>query len=496
MKRSVVTVCLLVAMLASIVAVSPVNAQIGAEPILAVDITSPLGGEVPPEFDAGTPVTLEGVAEVTGFEAETAAVVFAIDLSGSVNNSGGACGTILNCQIAALNEVNANLPARVVEAGLVTFTAPASVTAPAFDFNGAGNGAFTTAPPGEGTDFLAAPGAEFQPAIDAIGSAGGGTSYAQALNRAVQVLATASADEQIIVLITDGAANDGTAPAGITVIGVQIGAATVCTVGLDNVSDPCITVQDPSTLGSVIEDQVAPVVDDVSAEARFGTGEVPTVEPIDLGELDLGQTTVPFSGTWTPPVDYVGSAQLCVTATSDALEAFEEQCVWIEVIDSDTTVVDCADPASNCDVGIVITDENTTAAIRFPAGFDEVVRLGFVDCDSPPLAGLPLPERCNGQIDIEFDDAGATGIIKVLLTRNEFIPRSDRFVEIDYAADESQNQLAKTVTVDRACQLFRRSPTPCRLIVGVPEFRLGGQTYGGFTTYYFEFLAEDPRPRF
>ena len=219
------------------------NLPNGAE--LTVSIDDPLTSNefLIPTGDSSRDVLVEGTASV-GLGEPDATIVYVIDGSGSTTASGGACGTILQCEKGFVIGLNAAAIASgsVDEVGVVVFGA------------GAVTGDMS---PDVGDQLIVAPDADSYVStvvnsatsnggltqFTVKSSGGGSTNFTAGLQAALTVVNASSNGTNIVIFLSDGFSNTGgggfTAAvnalntAGATVYSVAAGENTSCTGGSD-----------------------------------------------------------------------------------------------------------------------------------------------------------------------------------------------------------------------------------------------------------------------
>ena len=233
----------------------------------------------------GAPVIVTGTAS-GGSAGGTVAtnVVYVIDVSGSTNGFGGACGdpngdgsadTILDCEIAGLTALNTSLGTANVDVSLVSFSSSAKT----HDMSPVPATQVTTQPStdvdGNGTSDV----------VDVLQSqrSGGSTNYDSALAQLQGLLV--AGEQNVVIFLSDGDPTDFTtgpgsplqavADAGAIVLTFALGSGTSgCAAGAplrdiaDTTGGTCTEVGDPSGLSDALADVNLTGVDRVEIEVN------------------------------------------------------------------------------------------------------------------------------------------------------------------------------------------------------------------------------------
>nr|WP_274387931.1 HNH/ENDO VII family nuclease [Salsipaludibacter albus] len=269
-----------------------------------------------------------GIGEGPPVEATT--LVYVLDVSGSTGGGGGCGGnpnghggsnTILDCEIAALEALHADvLSAGTVDrVGLVSFSSGSSQV----DLDPTGSVAYLVPPDAD---------VDGDGILDVVEGArrlrdGGGTNTTSGVVRACDLLATADTPNLVTVLMSDGEATTGSSFASVlpcdppvTFQSFGVGSANSCSSGpsgrtLQELADltggTCTHVATVEDLPDVLPDAIASRITAVSYTIDGG-------DPVDLsGELGLpvtGPGGVDLSIA-LPPGLAAGTHELCVSVT-------------------------------------------------------------------------------------------------------------------------------------------------------------------------------------
>lgn len=380
-SRSIIVIIALAFLLTALPAVAGSNSTTlpnGAQ--LSVSIDSPADGT---EFLADgvpVPVPVSGTASI-GQGTPQATIVYVFDASGSTGSSGGACGTVLDCEktfFTGLNTAAAG-SGSVNQIGLVVFGA---------------NAVQADMTPAGGDDPLGAP-SDGNTAINSIVLTGGGfgyqvgqytakngnadgTNYAAALQEALNVLNASTDPKKFLVFASDGLSNQGglaafnaavtaIAATGAVANSIAIGSGAACTGGTDgdlaNITvngGTCYAVADPNNLPDLIPNLIGSTLTSVEMSVDGGTPTpLTTVPPTP----QVGPAMVTYS-TMTAGLS-PGSHQICVTASgTDATggSANVTTCVTVKVYDLVLTPANATNELGSDDTHTV------TATLNGPPG--------------------------------------------------------------------------------------------------------------------------------
>lgn len=373
---------------------------------ISVAIAAPTNGA---PVVAGTTVTVTGTASV----AEAAAVkdtdlVFVLDVSGSTGGLSGVpgCTTILDCEKQAVRNLVADAQAPrspIAAIGGVTF--PNSATLPLAAPNTAATDTFLNSlTPSSGTDFSA------------------GITAARA------VLANSTAEQRLIVLLTDGDGTSNPNEGAITAVVLAFTiAGTGCTdVDLDRIVDlglpgsDCEVVTDLGDLSGVISDSIGSSLTGVGVAVDNG----PTITATTTPGLPLtGPASVTFSASVSTTGLTAGPHSICATASgADAGgTGVVSDCVTIDVLATGSSVVDCAG-TSTCSA--TATDPGrSTLAFSAPAAFDEQV---VIEPSVGP-AGACGGQNCRTGYEVGFPTNNPNGpIASVTVVTANAVSLADR----------------------------------------------------------------------
>lgn len=297
----------LAALLASLVLVGPTVASSNSTTLtngasLDVSLDSPAAGT---DYLVGDTVTATGTASV-GIGTPDATIVYMVDQSGSTALSGGACGTVLQCEqtfVTGLNDAAA-AAGSVKNVGLGSFDSSAY---PRFGLGDPNDPAFDSALAG------LAPGSS--------------TNFAAGLAVAVTYFQEATAGaHKFLIFLSDGIENLGGNGAaslsalssmGVVSNSFAVGSGSSCTGGVDvSLADialgggTCTVVTDPNTLPDLIPNLVGSVLDKVEVSVDGGAGTVVTTSPATPAD---GPVSVTYS--LAIPGLAAGDHEICATAT-------------------------------------------------------------------------------------------------------------------------------------------------------------------------------------
>lgn len=384
---------------------------------LTVTIASPASGT---EFLAdGAPVQVPvtGSASV-GLGTPQATIVYVFDASGSTGNSGGTCGTILDCEKTFFTGLNTAAAASgsVNQAGLVVFGSDA-VTA---DMTPAAGDAALGSPADAGTPIgsIALAGGGYQVAQYTLKSGNAGaTNYAAALQQALGVLTASTDPKKLLVFASDGLSNQGSlsdfnaavaaiAATGAVASSIAIGSSASCTGGSAGTlaaiavnGGSCHQVTDPSNLPNLIPNLIGSTLTKVEMTVDGGAPTLLTTVP---ATPQAGPISVSYS-TMTAGLS-PGSHQICVTAFgTDATggSANVTTCVTVEVFDLVLT------PASATNELGSDNAHTVTATLNGPGGSVAGYLVSFaVGGQNAGAAGTCVPADCKtnaaGQVTFAY----------------------------------------------------------------------------------------------
>jgi hypothetical protein len=391
---------------------------------LSVTITSPENGAI---VESSAAIPLTGTASIGG--AKDTTVAYTVDVSSSVArlsnvNCDGIAGrdTVLTCEKAAVRAVNtqaASSSSPVANSGLVSF----NTVGTAFDFD-----------PGPAVQRLAAPGGAIESALTTL-RAGGGTSFAAALNATKTVLTSAGVKPvKIVVFVSDGAdtvhAPLPSLPAGTVVKAFAIGGSG-CSKGNPSLNavaakgglgSSCQVVTDLSVLDDVINHSITTTLTSIEVSVDGGPARMLLNTEVDPDLPQHGPATVSFSTTVGPLTE--GPHQVCTKAKgSDAGGAGSAtDCVNLQVVQD---AVDCA--TQTCELA---ANDGDVSDAHFE-GFNLTKVVGMRSADTTPT-------ECGGQAcvtgyDVLFDDDGGSGVaeLTVVAARDFSTPPGHAAVFID-----------------------------------------------------------------
>jgi hypothetical protein len=428
---------------------------------LSVQIAAPTDGAI---VESSTPIPVTGTASIGSTKDTT--VVYTVDVSSSVArllsvSCDGIAGndTVLVCEKAAVKAVNtqAALPTSpVANSGLVSFNSAGR----AFDFD-----------PGPGVQRLTTPGSAIASAVSGL-SAGGGTSFAAALNATKTVLTSAGVKPvKIVVFLSDGAdtthASLPSLPAGTVVKAFSIGGSS-CSFGNPSLNavaakggpgSSCQRVTDLSALDDVIGASISTTLNSVEVSVDGGPARVLGNSELDPDLPRHGPATVAFSTTVGPLTER--EHQVCATARgSDAGgSGSATDCVNVQVVED---AVNCAIQTCELDA----TDPDVSDAHFEGFNLTKVVGMRSAATGPTDCGG----EACVTAFDVLFDDNGGQGTaeLTVVAARAFSTPPGHAAVFIDGAQ------------VTTKCT-GQNPPLPCQLITS---------TGTGQTKYFVRFRSD------
>jgi hypothetical protein len=454
-----------------------VAAAAATSPAFAVDATLPGGTTLSVKINAPAD---GGIVESSGFpltgtasigSTKNTTVVYTVDVSTSVArllnvNCDGVAGndTVLACEKAAVKAVNTQAAAPsspVANSGLVSFNSAGTP----FDFDA-----------GPGVQRLTTPGPAIAAAVTGL-TAGGGTSFAAALNATKTVLTSAGVKPvKIVVFLSDGAdtahASLPSLPAGTVVKAFSIGGSS-CSVGNPSLNavaakggpgSSCQRVTDLSALDDVISASISTTLSSVEVSVDGGAPRVLGNSELDPDLPRPGPVTVNFSTTVGPLSER--QHQVCATArgSDSGGSGSVKDCVNVQVVQDS---VDCA--VQTCE--LAATDRDVSDAHFEGFNLNKVVGM---------RSAATTPAECGGQAcvtgyDVLFDDNGGSGVaeLTVIAARDFSTPPGHAAVFID------------GVEVTNKC-VTQSSPLPCAKV---------NRAGPGLTKYFVRF-ASDPGIRF
>lgn len=377
---------------------------------------------------ADTPITVsietpddDDVVSAGGFEAAGTAsvgdvtlpkdisIVYVVDVSGSTGATSNvncdndpAADSVLDCEKAALRTFQGQaLESKLVKDwALVAFES----TSP------------PTPPPADWVPQVALS-ADFTPealadALDPL-VPGGGTSYAAAVTAAATLLNASTSGTKIVVFLSDGVADDGDAlptnPFNDPLPVIRAFAISVNN-GFDCAGDgagPRLSLYDVAALGAPGSSGCTDV-DDLSDLALALGESLPVINSVTATfdgaavEVVTKPTDDPQAVTWeaqvTPLLDASDEPQLCVTATSDLIDATETECVTVDIVD---TVIDCSGTTCTGTVGVPGTAQASFTGANIG---DATLGLRVRETGPQECGGQP----CKVGFDVVFGDPPAT----------------------------------------------------------------------------------------
>jgi hypothetical protein len=370
---------------------------------LSVSIDSPANGT---EFLAdGAPVAVpvSGTATI-GVGNPQATFIYVFDASGSTASSGGACGSVLQCEqtfFTGLNNV-ATTDGSVHHIGLVAVGA---------------NAVKADMTPSGGDDQLGDP-ADGNTVVNSISNgftigqytskngSDAATNYAAALQQVLSELNASSDAKKFVVFASDGLSNAGTTTdftnavaaigaTGAVVNSIAVGASSACTGGsAGNLSDiavnggTCFAVPDPNKLPDLIPNLIGSTLTQVQMSVDGGAATTLTTNPATPQQ---GPASVTYS-TSTAGLD-PGSHQICVTAFGTDVagdSANVPTCVTVKVYDLVLTP-----PTATNELGSDHT-HTVTARLLGPAGSVSGFNVSFaVTGQNAGATGTCAPVSCN-----------------------------------------------------------------------------------------------------
>jgi hypothetical protein len=433
---------------------------------LSVTIDSPANGAI---VESSAPIPLTGKASIGG--AKDTTVVYTVDVSASVArltsvNCDGVAGkdTVLACEKAAVKAVNAQAAAPtspVANSGLVSFNNVGT----AFDFDS-----------GPAVQRLTAPGSAIELAVSGL-KAGGGTSFAAALNATKTVLTSAGVKPvKIVVFLSDGAdtahAPLPLLPAGTIVKAFAIGTGT-CSTGSPSLNavaarggpgSSCQKVTALSALDDVINQSIGTTLTSVEVAVDGGVPRVLGSSELDPDLPQHGPVTVSYNTAVGPLAE--GLRQACVTAKgSDAGGSGSvKDCVNLQVVQD---AVDCA--TQTCQLA---ADDRDVSDAHFE-GFNLTKIVGMRSAPTTPTECGG--EACVTAYDVLFDDNGGTGVAELTVVAAKAFSTPPGHAAVFIDGDEVTAKCTDT-----------SPPLPCAKIT---------RTGTGQTKYFVRF-ASDPGIQF
>lgn len=385
---------------------------------LSVSIDSPADGTQFLADGAPVQVPVSGTASI-GLGTPQATIVYVLDASGSTGNSGGACGTILDCEKTFFGGLNtaATNSGSVNHVGLVVFGADAVQA----DMTPAG-----------GDDPLGAP-ADGNTPIGSVVLTGGGfgyqvgqftpkngnataTNYAAALQQALSELNASTDPRKLMVFASDGLSNAGglaafnAAVSAIAATGTIVNSIAIaggsCTGGSDgDLADlavnggTCVTVPDPNDLPDLIPNLIGSTLTKVEMSVDGGT---PTAVATTPATPQNGPAMVTYS-TMTAGLD-PGSHEICVTAFGTDVtggNANVTTCVTVGVYDLELAPVTATNELGSDN------EHTVTATLEGPAGAVSGYLVDFaVTGQNAGATGTCVPADCktnaSGQVTFTY----------------------------------------------------------------------------------------------
>lgn len=370
----------LVALLAAIPAWAGSNSTTlpnGAQ--LSVSIDSPADGTQFLADGAPVQVPVSGTASI-GLGAPQATIVYVFDASGSTAQSGGACGTILDCEktfFAALNNA-ATASGSVNNIGLVVFGADAvqADMTPAAGDDPLGAPADGNTPIGS----IVLTNSNFDYQVGQYTLKNGdanGTDYVAGLQAALSELNASTDSQKLMVFASDGLSNEGglaafdAAVSAIEATGTIVNSIAIaggaCTGGTDGDlvdiavnGGTCFSVPDPNDLPDLIPNLIGSTLTKVEMSVDGGTPTPITTVP---ATPQPGPAMVTYS-TMTAGLD-PGSHEICVTAFGTDVtggSADVTTCVTVGVYDLELGPETASNELGSDDTHTV------TATLEGPAG--------------------------------------------------------------------------------------------------------------------------------
>lgn len=360
---------------------------------LAVSLDSPAAGT---DYLVGDSVTASGTASV-GVGTPDATIVYIVDQSGSTAASGGACGSVLQCEktfVIGLNDAAA-AAGSVKNVGLGSFD---SAGYPQFGLGAATDPGFDTAVNG------LAPGS--------------GTNFAAGLAVAVSYFQQATVGaHKFLIFLSDGTQNlggNGSASlATLNSLGVvsnsfAVGSSSSCTGGLDiSLNDialgggTCTAVTDPNMLPDLIPNLIGSVLDKVDVAVDGGAGVVVSTAPATPAD---GPVSVTYSLAISGLV--AGDHQICATATGHDIfsntSSSTTTCETIHVLD-----ISLAPATATNELGTSGQTHTVTATIA--AGTTVSGRAVSFDVISGPNTGSNGTANTDGSGNADFTYAATQG---------------------------------------------------------------------------------------
>jgi hypothetical protein len=370
---------------------------------LSVSINSPAAGT---EFLAdGAPVAVPvtGTASI-GVGNPQATFIYVFDASGSTASSGGACGSVLQCEqtfFTGLNTAGTN-SGSVNHIGLVVFGADAVKA----DMT-----------PAVGDDQLGAP-ADGNTVVNSISGGfqigqytaksgnGSSTNFAAALQQVLAELNASSDSKKFVVFASDGVSNTGSSTdftnavtaigaTGAVVNSIAVGAGSTCSGGTaGHLSDialnggTCIAVPDPNNLPNLIPNLIGSTLTQVQMSVDSG---LPTTLTTTPATPQPGPASVTYSTT-TAGLN-PGSHQICVTAFGTDVSGGStsvQTCVTVKVYDLTLS------PASATNELGSDNTHTVTATLLGPAGSVSGFHVSFaVTGTNAGATGACAPVSCN-----------------------------------------------------------------------------------------------------
>lgn len=380
----------------------------GAELSVTLDPAGSGGTFLIPAGDSDVDVPFTGSASV-GEGEPNVHWTYVIDVSGSTsNNCGGGLGTILDCEKAAVTNLNNTVLAdgSALDVGLAVF----GTNGASADMSSAAGNQAVVAPdsPGVGTVIGSVTfGAVNQFTPRAVGD--GSTNYTAGLQAAATSVNASTGVSKNVVFLSDGASNEGgggfnaavtaLANAGATIYSFAVGAGASCNVGSDGTlqqmaaatGGTCTNVPNPANLPGIVQNVTATELTSVTLTGATLDSIAPT-PPVD------GPVTSSFTATaagLTP-----GTHEVCSEATGLGPKSDPTSAQTVEACESVHVFGFALAPATATNELGVDNEHAVTATVTGPAGMLEDLPVSFaVTGQNAGATGTCSPAACTTDAD-------------------------------------------------------------------------------------------------
>jgi hypothetical protein len=370
---------------------------------LSVSIDSPANGTQLLADGAPVSVPVSGTATI-GVGNPQATLIYVFDASDSTTLSGGACGSVLQCEQTFFTGLNtaATTGGSVNHIGLVVFggdAVKADMTPTAGDDQ--------LGKPDDGNTVVSSISNGFAIGqYTAKSGNGGSTNFAAALQQVLSELNASSDSKKLVVFASDGVSNTGTltdfnnaiaaiGATGAVVNSIAVGGGSSCSGGtVGHLSDialnggTCFAVPDPNKLPDLIPNLVGSTLTQVQMSVDGGAPTTLTTTP---ATPQSGPATVSYS-TSTAGLS-PGSHQICVTAfgtDNTGGSANVQTCVTVKVYDLVLTPATATNELGSDHTHTV------TATLLGPAGSVSGFHVSFgVTGQNAGTTGTCAPVTCN-----------------------------------------------------------------------------------------------------